>query len=217
MNYIVLDIEFNQPTFFGKKKFIPNPIAPFEIIEIGAAKLDENLNIIDTFGVLIKPKIYKMLSPIVSKKTRIKKEDLENGVSFCSALKLFKEWIENDYILCTWGNSDITEMKRNCRYHNIKCLNLENYIDIQRFYMFKYKLPVGQQIGLKTAINNEEIAAENKFHRALNDAVYTGIVFQNINDKEVLNEYMKREKEIEEQKIKVKKVFIRKKETKTNI
>ena len=35
-----------------------HPRMPFEIIEIGAVKVDKNLNIIDEYSSLIKPKIY---------------------------------------------------------------------------------------------------------------------------------------------------------------
>ena len=46
MNYIVLDLEWNQcPT--GKSGEIRR--LPFEIIEIGAVKLDENLQYVDSF------------------------------------------------------------------------------------------------------------------------------------------------------------------------
>ena len=42
MNYIVFDLEWNQCPY-GKEK--ENKKLPFEIIEIGAVKLDENRNI----------------------------------------------------------------------------------------------------------------------------------------------------------------------------
>ena len=40
-----------------------NPRMPFEIIEIGAVKLDKKFNIIDTYSSIIKPKLYKKLQP----------------------------------------------------------------------------------------------------------------------------------------------------------
>ena len=46
MNYIVLDLEFNQPYNFKTGKRSPLVAeCPFEIIQIGAVKLDENFNI----------------------------------------------------------------------------------------------------------------------------------------------------------------------------
>ena len=51
MNYIVLDLEWNQsPT--GKEDEIKT--IPFEIIEIGAVKLNEQQEILDQFSEMIK-------------------------------------------------------------------------------------------------------------------------------------------------------------------
>ena len=44
---------------------------PFEIIQIGALKLNENLETISTFDSLIKPTIYKYIHPFVANLTKI--------------------------------------------------------------------------------------------------------------------------------------------------
>ena len=51
MDFIIMDLEWNN-TYARKTKGFIN-----EIIEIGAVKLDENLNFKDKFSCLIKPKI----------------------------------------------------------------------------------------------------------------------------------------------------------------
>ena len=58
MNYVVVDFEWNQACY-GKGS--ENRKIPFEIIEIGAVKLDENLKEIDRFSRTIRPKVYKKL------------------------------------------------------------------------------------------------------------------------------------------------------------
>ncbi len=55
MNYIVFDLEWNQNPD-GRRH--PDSRLPFEIIEIGAVKLNEKREIVDTFQCLIKPKVY---------------------------------------------------------------------------------------------------------------------------------------------------------------
>ena len=54
MNYIVLDLEFNQAfPFKSGKKVEPNPECPFEIIQIGAVKLNERFEQLDSFNCMI--------------------------------------------------------------------------------------------------------------------------------------------------------------------
>ena len=54
-NYIVFDLEWNQ-SIEGKEHSIEH--FPFEIIEIGAVKLDERRNMVSEFHGLITPQVY---------------------------------------------------------------------------------------------------------------------------------------------------------------
>lgn len=53
MDFIIMDLEWNN-TYARKTKGFIN-----EIIEIGAVKLDENLNFKDKFSCLVRPQISK--------------------------------------------------------------------------------------------------------------------------------------------------------------
>ena len=53
-----MDLEWNQ-SYSGH--IGEHPRMPFEIIEIGAVKVDKNYRIIDEYSSLIKPRIYKKL------------------------------------------------------------------------------------------------------------------------------------------------------------
>ena len=58
MNYIVFDLEWNQSP--GGKRW-SNSRLPFEIIEIGAIKLNEEKEIVDSFlSSLIKPQVVQL-------------------------------------------------------------------------------------------------------------------------------------------------------------
>ena len=58
MNYIVLDLEWNQsPT--GKEDEMEG--LPFEIIEIGAVKLNEKFEAIDEYSRTVRPQVYRRL------------------------------------------------------------------------------------------------------------------------------------------------------------
>ena len=54
MNYIVLDLEWNQSP---SGKIYSNKSLPFEIIEIGAVKLNSCFKEIGRFSELIKPRV----------------------------------------------------------------------------------------------------------------------------------------------------------------
>ena len=58
MNYIVFDLEWNQNPA-GKKT--RNDKLPFEIIEIGAVKVNSKKEITDSFHRLIKPQVYNWI------------------------------------------------------------------------------------------------------------------------------------------------------------
>ena len=71
MQYIVFDLELNQDIPLSKNRSRSKGKYPFEIIQIGAIKLDSNLNTIDTFNSYVKPDIYTRVSPFITKLTKI--------------------------------------------------------------------------------------------------------------------------------------------------
>ena len=77
MNYIVLDMEWNQPWpgSPSAKKVLPVAIRG-EIIQIGAVRITEDQQVGDEFQVLVKSKFYRRLNRRVSKLTGIKESQL---------------------------------------------------------------------------------------------------------------------------------------------
>ena len=186
MEYIVFDLEFNQG--FDKKlnKTVSDEKCPFEILQIGAVKLDADLNIIDTFNTFVKPNIYKEIHPFIKKMTNITHEDVKDAPNFPQAFNNFKEFMNNDKnILCVWGNGDLKELYRNIKYYNLSTENLSNtYINVQHHASIYFNNPTGKSIGLQNAITLLQLNQDKSYHNALNDAYYTSLVFKNIfNDK----------------------------------
>lgn len=174
MEYIVFDVEYNSPGKIGKINIISDEECPFEIIEIGAVKLNENLKIVDTFRIYVRLSINKLINPLVIRKTKIKLDDLKYGFDFTEAYKNFKKWCGDNVTLCSWSNNDIIEMKRNCNYHNLEFDISDKYLDIQKLYMEAHGLE--NQISLKNATSNYDIQIEKDLHRALHDSMYTAIL-----------------------------------------
>ena len=79
MNYVVVDFEWNQNPY---RKVPANRRMPFEIIEIGAVMLDENLKEIDRFSQTVRPKLYKKLHYKTKEITGITQRELDRSDPF---------------------------------------------------------------------------------------------------------------------------------------
>ena len=75
MDYIVLDLEWNQSPN-GKEDSVEH--LPFEIIEIGAVKLDEGFRQKGEFHRLIRPQVYRQLHFKISEVTHMDMGELKH-------------------------------------------------------------------------------------------------------------------------------------------
>ena len=185
MNYIVLDLEWNQsPT--GRVIRNKHGSLPFEIIEIGAVKMDEDRKIISSFSRVIKPSVYLKLHKAVARLLPITMRDLMKGKKFEDVITDFMKWCGDDVIFCTWGEADLLQIQRNMRFHgmDIPFPFPFLYIDLQKIFSACY--PCGKKNpSLSDAVDILELPKGNSFHRAINDAHYTAQVARHL-DKERL-------------------------------
>ena len=188
MEYVIFDLEFNQGFSRARNKTVSDERCPFEIIQIGAVKLDSNFNIIDTFNSFIKPTIYKSIHPYVGKMTGISMSDVIDAPTFTNVYKDFKKFISSKKtVLCVWGSADLKELYRNITYFGLPSKNLPKlYINIQNYASKYFELPSGKSIGLQRAVENLNLDADRSFHNALNDAYYTSQVFIRINNPSII-------------------------------
>lgn len=181
MNYIVLDLEFNQSfPFKTGKKVEPNPECPFEIIQIGAVKLNEAFEQIGTFDYMIRPQIYPRLHPFVEKITGIHPDMLADKPSFSEAYAAFLTFIGKEpAILCTWGGDDVKSLFRNILFYDLDADAMtDQFLNVQPFAAQYLNHEAGKAIGLKNAVEALGIPEGETFHNALNDAVYTAEIFK---------------------------------------
>ena len=182
-NYIILDLEWNQ----GSQK---DELAemPFEIIEIGAIKLDSKKNEVGRFSRLIKPQVYKTMHFMNAKIVHLSMKDLEHEDDFAAVLKEFMDWCGNadDYIFCTWGDLDLTELQKNIRYFHLDPLSDGpiRYLDIQKLFSIAKEDGKSRRT-LEYAVDMMGIDVRDEFHRALADAYYTAEVFSRLHNSEV--------------------------------
>lgn len=188
MNYIVFDLEWNQPVD-GKSNAERELL--FEIIEVGAVKLNENRKIVDTFQELVRPQVYHQLNWHTQKMLGLKKRDLNEGELFEEVITRFLEWCgPEEYIFCTWGSQDLTELQRNMHYYHMEPLSDRPipFLNVQKLFSI--------QIGEESAAKNLEAAVEMvgiekdiPFHRAYSDAYYTAKLFERMDEQLFKNQY----------------------------
>lgn len=186
MNYIVIDLEWNQSPQ-GKEGEVKN--LPFEIIEIGAVKLDEGRNKLETFREIIFPHVYKEIHFRTKEIIHIDMKELKHGDSFQNVIRRFFQWCGKDYYFCTWGPSDLTELQRNMEYYHINCYinSVLPYYDVQKLFSLNYEGKKNPR-ALESAVDYLKLEKKQEFHNALSDAEYTAKIFQVLNSA-VIREY----------------------------
>jgi inhibitor of KinA sporulation pathway (predicted exonuclease) len=188
MKYIIMDLEWNNSYNKATQKFMN------EIIEIGAVKLDSDLNQVDTFSELIKPVVSKKLRSRIKTLTNISNEDVKAGRPFSTVIKDFEEWIGEDAVVMSWGDTDIRTLLTNYKWFMKKdSLDfIKKYADLQRYCQCFINMENIQQAGLSYAATCLEIDPDRfPHHRALDDSLLSAECFKKVFDEEKLNEFIK--------------------------
>lgn len=180
-DYIVFDLEWNQgdaPVTVNGKTLA------FEIVEIGAVKLNEKREKIGEFNRLIKPQIHQHMHRITGKLIHLTMEDLQNGDSFQEVAEDFLEWCGEDPRFCTWGSLDLTELQRNLDFFGLPLLSDRPlaFYDVQKLYSIAHD-DGRSRISLENAVDELALDKDIPFHRALSDAIYTAKIFAGVGER----------------------------------
>ena len=193
MNYIVLDMEWNQPISYSE--MIKDPVfLTGEIIQIGAVKLNDSFEAIDTFNGRVSPQYYTELHPQVAEVTKLSQQDLHRGKPFLEVFDSFCEWCETDFAFFIWGTEDLRILRKNMELYDIdtsfmpRCYNLQNIFAAQVSHDTR-------QYRLTRALAHFNEAPYDA-HDALNDAQSTSLLCNHLDLNKGLAEY----KEIVENK-----------------
>ena len=178
MNYIVLDLEWNSAYYKPQGRFLN------EIIQIGAVKMNDDFEIIDTFQVYIKSKIVKKLSNRTISLTGITNEQMNSGVVFREAVRRYNEWAGESITTMTWSDSDLYAIVENSRIFldNSLKFSLGNYLDLQSYIQGELRLQghsITNQISLGNAAEMLSISTENfELHNARDDALICALMLK---------------------------------------
>lgn len=185
MDYIIFDLEWNQcpagPDY-------ENPRIPFEIIEIGAVKLNDSFELIDEFSSIIKPRIYRHLHHHIRKMLNYDESYLQTGRPFEMVCKDFMRWCGSDYIFGIWGTGDLIQLQKNMDYYYMNPFKEPfKYYNIQSIFADYY--PELGPCKLERAVAAMELPITDAFHTAIYDARYTAAVFQHLSKKHLNDQY----------------------------
>ncbi|WP_274365293.1 3'-5' exonuclease [Paenibacillus thermotolerans] len=167
MNAVVFDLEL-------VKRFKKGQLS--EIVEIGACKVDLlERKIIDHIQIYICPK-----RGYISKSTRkfinMAEEDLDKAVPFEEGIERFKDWLGEDYYLCSWGKDDKVHLVNECVRNHLKLDWIKNYNDIQHSIGKLLSSNTKNQLGLKNALKLAGFEFSGIAHRGIDDAVNTAML-----------------------------------------
>ena len=187
LDYVVFDLEWNQPLYAGMQKRHPVYLEG-EIIEIGAVKFSSDGEMIDTLKIFIAPKYYKKMNWNVARPTGISETDIRGGLPFLTAVDRFMDWSGKETIFLTWSNNDLRLMRQNLRvYGRDPKEYFEHIYDLQQMFDNQI-LHEGRSCGLSEAL--QMVGEEGmEAHDALHDAVNTYTVCRHLDLDKGMAEY----------------------------
>lgn len=176
MNYVVLDLEWNQAMSAKSSVYNRLPIhLRGEIIQIGAVKLKEDMSPGEEFQIDVKPVYFRKMHYKVKKLTGIDSDRLKDAVGFKEAMAQFRAWCGDGCTFLTWGYDDKGIMEQNIIIHDLDWDWIADWINLQLIYNIQTDGDRNQK-ALHTAMEHFGIEQTRVAHDALGDAYNTGLV-----------------------------------------
>ncbi len=167
-----------------------------EIIQIGAALMNENLEIVDKYSGFVKPEI-GALDDFISKLTGITSKDLKDAPHVEQAVKAFMAWLpEGEVVAISWSITDKKQLQNELEQKNIPIDErleriLDTWVDCQPMFTDKIENASRKRYSLEEALVAADIITEGRAHDGLNDAYNTALLYAKMQreDELVLNSY----------------------------
>ncbi len=185
MNYIVMDLEWNQSS--TRYRAERNGIRlSGEIVEIGAVRVNENMEILEQYCRFVKPECYQKMNRTVTELTDITNEMIAEGSPFREVIADFLEWCGEDPFL-TWSENDIIMIEDNMLFHGMDIDDLPKCYDVQLLFDDQVTQE-DRSFALSYAMWKFDIKPQRS-HDALNDAINTVEVLKRLDLSEGFGEY----------------------------
>ncbi len=173
--HIILDLEFNPS---AKKN---RDLLRQEIIEIGAIKLNAQMEEIGRFSCFVKPELNRVVDPGIVRLTGIRTDDVMNAQSFETALRLFAEWVGPGRArICSWSDNDFRQLVDECYIKDVPFPeNFGRWMDLQKVYQHIIRYPLIRSLALHRAAELLGVGFSSRLaHRAMYDTEVTAEIYR---------------------------------------
>ncbi len=165
MHYIIYDLEAtcwqNRP-----------PSIPQETIEFGAYRLSRDGEALASFQAFVRPQLHPRLSSFCQELTGIEQSDIDRADAFDIVADDFLEFIgyddDEEYLLCSWGDFDAKQLRRDCALHRMDDEWIRPHINLKEQYRTMHRLPKPR--GLARSVVASGHTWDGAQHRAIDDA-----------------------------------------------
>lgn len=173
--YVIIDLEMCKVPSSVKKDLYP---CRNEIIEIGAVKVNEKLEITDSFKTYVSPE-FGALDDYIHNLTGINDSDLENAPKLQEAIDSLIKWLPENPVFVSWSDTDSYQMSREMYYKYIDIPEFDKYFkeweDCQEIFSEKMNSP--KVYKLSDALIIAGLDYNENIHDALVDAQNTALLF----------------------------------------
>ena len=155
MRFVVLDIEWKaEPTLINYR---------YDIIQIGAAILDDNLHTKSTFYRLVRRK-HEILSKDIMYYMHLKQEDFIDAVNFKEAWDDFLRWVPDEFTYVIWSDDIFKVLIQNCNKYKLKIPDGRN-VNVHQLFNKMLCIPLIKQFTFGKSCNFVGTVCDfNKLH-----------------------------------------------------
>jgi inhibitor of KinA sporulation pathway (predicted exonuclease) len=144
------------------------PEGPKETIEIGAVVYVVGQGVVSEFQRFVRPKLHLVLSEFCKRLTTIEQAQVDAAPDFPQAFSEFLAWSRGypSAVLCSWGQFDDRQLRRDCELHGIP-YPFSEHVNIK----MEFCRAVGcKPCGMSGALERAGLALAGTHHRGIDDA-----------------------------------------------
>lgn len=183
---IVIDLEFTRVDAVHRQKGFK-----FEIIQIGAVRVNPDGRIEDSFSAYVKPEYASRVTATVQALTGIKSCDVCTESQLEEVLESFRKWMGDAHTrFVAWSESDLTQLQSETSFKGIRFPEGDmRWLDLQKVYPRAMGIGNGRRMSLHDASDWCGIKVnEGNLHGAHYDALLTAELLSSLMTKEYIEQ-----------------------------